>query len=708
MRKIISLLLVMALIVAVIPAALAAEQSIVLVDVSEQMVTPNAPYVYEGVAESSGTLTVTPSGSPDWGFKVSLGNVEGVMQSGSFAAFNWDVEAGQAYKVEVYAYTNWSQVDGTVGLKLTFTPGDGSVEKKLDYIFDDASSSSPLKVGTHELTLDESAYHTLYTFSPDEIGVYTFTVNEGATIGYWGAGSFYVKNPNSTAVSIEKEIKSVGNSAVVGITSENPNVTLTIEKTGESAGIVETVYINWENVHTPSNDLAGIPEGVALTDIDITKAYTVVLGQDGFYHLDSATGPIIYVDLKNGDFDLGLAFGGYGALTMRGEFEGVNYDFKPAMSAYNAAITGSDGVYPVTEDLYAFLHGYGYGAGCWYSEKLSCFDEIIAGNFHPDSAWLVMCSYAPVAEPVEEFLVLTPGENAARMVPGVNYILRLSLGTLKVADSVLTWSDDVVVTADGVVVTSPYSLSGYTRATVLVATVAEETNASFGLEEIREEGIADGLHKAEDGNYYYYLDGAIATEFTGLANNFVGTWYILNGQVQTAYDGLITYDGTKYDIKAGMVSGYDGLKKLEGTWLYFGGGVNDIAYEGLIVKNGMECYVENGEINFNKTDVVNDNGTLKYVKYGIVCDTDGLVKGSDGVWRYVESGVYTGTYKGLAKNAAGWWYVENSLVDTTFTGLGENHVGRWYVKWGQPQVSYTGTVTLDGITYNIKNGLVVE
>ncbi len=237
------------------------------------------------------------------------------------------------------------------------------------------------------------------------------------------------------------------------------------------------------------------------------------------------------------------------------------------------------------------------------------------------------------------------------------------------------------------------------------------TNANTTLYAVwKQNPVADaksGIHKAEDGNFYYYVDGKVAINFTGLADNAAGSWYILNGQVQTSYDGLITYEGTKYDIKAGMVSSYDGLKKMEGVWLYFDGGVNDVAFEGLSVKNGMACYVQNGEINFNKTDIIDDNGVLKYVKYGIFRNTlDGLVKGSDGVWRYVEDGVFTGTYEGLAKNAAGWWYIKDSLVDTTFTGLGRNHVGQWYVKWGQPQVSYTGTVTFDGVTYSIKNGLV--
>ncbi len=687
MKRFLAAILVLAMAMALVPAVAAADEAVVLVDVADQSVTANSPYVYEGVADTAGILTVTPSGDPGWGFKVSVGDAEGIMQSGSFADYDWELAEGDAYKVEVYAYSNWSTVTGTVGLVLTFTPSEGAATQKAEHVFDSASSAAPLKVGTYELTLDDSAYYTLYTFTPDEIGVYTFTVNEGATIGYWGAGAFYVKNPGSTEASIEKEIKSVGNSAVLGITSEDPNVTLTIEKTGESEGLVETVYVDWTNVHTPSADLAGTPADVELVDIDITQSYTTVLGEDGYYHLDSANGPVIYVDLKGAEFDLNLAFGSYGALTMRGEYNGTNYDFKPAMSAYNTAITGTDGVYPVTEDLYAFLHGYGNGAGLWYTPALSCFEEIQSGNFNADSAWMVMCAYAPVVEPVEENLVLNPGENAVTLQPGVNYTLRLVTTGLTLADCEMTWNANVTVTADGVEVTSPYSLAGFTRRVVLVATVAEETAVTFKLAAIPEEVIPDGLYKGEDDNYYYYVNGEVATDFTGLVDNAVGSWYILNGMAQMSYDGVIEYEGTKYLIKAGHVNTeYTDLYRIDGgRWLYFVNGVQDVAYKGLISRLGMKGYVENGEVNFNKTAIVEDEGVLVYVKYGIWRDTFvGLARQDDGNWLYMVNGTFDPSYTGVAKLNSLWVYVSDGCAN----------------------FNYSGIYNVDGVDYTIQYGVV--
>ncbi len=688
MKRFLAAILVLAMALALVPAVAAADEAVVLVDVADQSVTANSPYVYEGVADTAGILTVTPSGDPGWGFKVSVGDAEGIMQSGSFADFDWELAEGDAYKVEVYAYSNWSTVKGTVGLVLTFTPSEGAASQKAEYVFDSASSAAPLKEGTYELTLDDSAYYTLYTFTPDEIGVYTFTVSEGATIGYWGAGSFYVKNPNSTESSIEKEIKSVGNSAVVGITSEEPNVTLTIEKTGESEGLVETVYVEWTNIHTPTADLAGTPADVELVDIDITQSYTTVLGEDGYYHLDSADGPIIYVDLKNGEFDLGLAFGSYGALTMRGEYNGINYDFKPAMSSYNTAITGTDGIYPVTEDLYAFLNGYGNGAGAWYTPSMSCFEEIQSGNFNTDSAWMVMCSYAPVVEPVEENLVLNPGENDVTLLPGVNYTLRLVTTGLTLADCEMTWNSNVTVTADGVEVTSPYSLAGFTRQVVLVATVSEETEITFKLAAIQEEVIPDGLYKGEDGNFYYYLNGEIATDYTGLVDNAFGRWYILNGVAQLSFDGVIEYDSVKYLIKAGHVkTDYTGLIRQDGgIWLYFASGVQDMAYVGFVTRAGMQGFVENGEVNFNKSGVVEENGQLKYVKYGIWRNTfKGLARTDNGSWIYMENGIFDESYTGVAKLNDMWVYVNAGYVDFNFSGSYQVNGVNYIIRYGVVQ-----------------------
>ena len=50
--------------------------------------------------------------------------------------------------------------------------------------------------------------------------------------------------------------------------------------------------------------------------------------------------------------------------------------------------------------------------------------------------------------------------------------------------------------------------------------------------------IPDGLAPAEDGNWYYYKDGQIATEISGLAANEYGWFKVTNGKVDFDYTGL--------------------------------------------------------------------------------------------------------------------------------------------------------------------------
>ncbi len=196
-----------------------------------------------------------------------------------------------------------------------------------------------------------------------------------------------------------------------------------------------------------------------------------------------------------------------------------------------------------------------------------------------------------------------------------------------------------------------------------------------------------GLHKAEDGNYYYYVDGVVQERFTGLVENSAGSWYIENGQAQMSFDGVIEYAGTKYLIKAGHVNtAYTGLVRQDGgIWLYFAEGVQDTEYVGLVTRAGMQGYVENGQVNFNKSGVVDDNGTLKYVKYGIWRNTfKGLTRTDDGNWLYMVNGAFDATYTGVAKLNSSWMYVENGVVN----------------------FRYSGTVKVNGTDYTVKYGVV--
>ncbi len=194
----------------------------------------------------------------------------------------------------------------------------------------------------------------------------------------------------------------------------------------------------------------------------------------------------------------------------------------------------------------------------------------------------------------------------------------------------------------------------------------------------------NGLVKGEDGNFYYYVDDAVATGYTGLVDNAFGSWYIKEGVAQMSYDGLIEYEGTKYLIKAGHVNtAFTGITKQQGVYYYFTQGVNDLQFEGLVLCNGMKAYVQQGEVNFNKTAVVDDNGTLCFVKYGIWRNTfKGLVRDENAQWLYMEGGVFVPTYTGVAKLNNSWVYVEDGYVNFKFSGVCNVGGVDYIVKYG--------------------------
>ncbi len=262
------------------------------------------------------------------------------------------------------------------------------------YKFDDTYTVDyPLKVGEYTVGLSDEAANSLFVFMPDEIGVFEFAVPEGATVGWWGAyPTGYIRDPKSTENVITREIKKVGDVAVIGIASPDSEVSLKITKVGESEGLVKIDYITYENEHTPTKSI--YPSDYLLSEVDISVPHSAVLCQDGYFRLDSKFGPLIYADLYSDAFSLAFAFGSYGALTMRGQCDGVYYDFKPGMKEYNEVLTGTSGVYPLTIDIIRFIQSYGEGQ-MWFKEGLSAFDRINDGGFDEGSAWMVVCLIDP-------------------------------------------------------------------------------------------------------------------------------------------------------------------------------------------------------------------------------------------------------------------------------------------------------------------------
>ena len=108
---------------------------------------------------------------------------------------------------------------------------------------------------------------------------------------------------------------------------------------------------------------------------------------------------------------------------------------------------------------------------------------------------------------------------------------------------------------------------------IIEATAKLEKKAVTPVAPIHADGLAN--EKASDGNWYYYVNGEIATNVTTVAKNVNGWWYVKNGKV---------------DFKANTVA------KNENGWWYIRGGKVNFNYNGYVKADGIRYMVKNGKV----------------------------------------------------------------------------------------------------------------
>ena len=189
-------------------------------------------------------------------------------------------------------------------------------------------------------------------------------------------------------------------------------------------------------------------------------------------------------------------------------------------------------------------------------------------------------------------------------------------------------------------------------------------------------GVTDkrlnGVIKASDGNWYYYVNGVIDYSHTGIEKNANGWWRIENGKVNFNYEGVA---------------------KNQNGWWYLKGGKVDFSYNGFASNSNGWWYIENGQVTFQKNDVI--KGTVKGA-YGwwhvvgskVTFDTT-VAKNSNGWW-YISNGMVDFSHNGVEKNSNGWWRIEEGKVNFNFTGIASNKNGTWYLDGGKVDFSYSG------------------
>ncbi len=385
MKRVLSIFIVAMMLFSMIPAVYAAEPEIIASG-TNVAATVAAPVRYTWTASADGTLTVTMgAASPGWRYSIldAAGNTVGLPKSGKTEkSADFELVQGQTYTFQAVGFNSstWDETSANLTYTLTFVAAEEDEEiEMVEYEVSDKALVS----GNNTLSLLDTAYTTIFVYEPSETGIYTFTAPAGAILGYWGAGSWFLTNPNSTTNTYEWTCTGVGQTAYIGVSGVSGNFNLNVSKTGNYE-VVEIPLVVYENKATLT-PFALADNATLGSYIDVTSeaVYTAVLGEDGYYHLDSEDGDIILVDMNYQDIILSDALKSdrpvMHAYITDEEGNTVKYDIGDAILAYEEVMDGN-GYYPLTEDLILFYDVYANGA--------SIYSFYVSGDYNADNVWL--------------------------------------------------------------------------------------------------------------------------------------------------------------------------------------------------------------------------------------------------------------------------------------------------------------------------------
>ena len=265
-----------------------------------------------------------------------------------------------------------------------------------------------------------------FLFTPTQAGTYEITVTGGeATLGYYGMPHYVQTNNVGDVVdgvltlTVYPDMISTENTGtsvyVIGVepAAGTDAAVLNVLRVGEPAWSITSEP--WF-VYQPKTDIKPftLPEGTVLRDMDLTAStdtYNLVLGTDGYYHIGSAEGPVVYVHMQKlmygislltmiGDivYDENGDLVPTGTVPFRYQYDNGPDDFfkEEYTSVMREFIHNRDaktGVYPMTEDLFYILPK-GVEAMGWCREGTVnyLFTDLIGVN--NEISWLFLCCYA--------------------------------------------------------------------------------------------------------------------------------------------------------------------------------------------------------------------------------------------------------------------------------------------------------------------------
>lgn len=279
---------------------------------------------------------------------------------------------------------------------------------------DEVNGVYSVSVGSIRVPVENGVMRYFF-FAPQEGAIYrVYTDSEKVGIGYYG-GSFFVSETNSGKMlddgGMELEVlhSAVGGVLVIGLKSTSSAVsecTLTIVRYSD-VGIkdVERPWEQYQLGHTPTKleTPAGTIQNVPITVIlpasgAVSEIPVYYNANDGYYHLNSETGPILYVRINTASL-YQEALATIAGVTNIGRYfydEQGNFvkkeSYNDAILAYAEAADSANGVVPLDSDLVYILKNIGENG--WYDgSSPNCIFTDNSVIVMPFNGWLFACVY---------------------------------------------------------------------------------------------------------------------------------------------------------------------------------------------------------------------------------------------------------------------------------------------------------------------------
>ena len=297
--------------------------------------------------------------------------------------------------------------EGTTSATIQVIPTVSEEVKKL-YVGD----AHYLQIGGNYAQMQANAVN-YYIFEPTEAGVYRFNTSDpDAILSYWGGSTSFIREmTDSTDYSAEtnsfsmeaKESSLPGVIFIIGVTGADECV-IEVSRAGDAEKELEAEVYTAKNKVTQQKISASV--GSKLIYVDLTGDSQIVKGSDGYYHLDSATGPLLYMNLGTANvtppyismYSM-LGASGVGGTSFAKTFiengEPVKKeDYTACMLSYVNCADATYGVYPLNDDLVYMMQNGGEQKGWWDPDNAQYLFSSVK-NINLDIAWMFAVCYVP-------------------------------------------------------------------------------------------------------------------------------------------------------------------------------------------------------------------------------------------------------------------------------------------------------------------------